>query len=240
MSAKPKIFIGLPIRRDVSALFMNAMIGLACSKDFQFQVAQEIGCPWVGAARNALTGDFLESNCSNIFFCDDDVIPDARHIATLYARQVPIVTGFYAKKHDGALEWAHCGWNKETGEHLGPMVQLRYAGAGYVLIAREVFEKIKTHDKYLRSYKEGSLRDGRSLEYDFWSQGVYPGGDTWLGEDAYFFQRATDCGFRIWGDTSVVPSHIGQVAFPLRHQREALFAAMKAEEKPEPVTINQG
>ena len=63
---------------------------------------------------------------------------------------------------------------------------LRYTGAGFLLIQRSVFERMK-QDKTIDEYR--SDYSGR-VEHDFWRPGVYKG--RYLPEDFFFVSaRAT-------------------------------------------------
>ncbi len=216
----PKVFLALPIYGDVSPLFMNSMLRLMANPPCPIEVSQEMGNSCIQNSRNSLTAAFLETTCTHILFIDSDTVFTPEHIALLLSRDVPIVSALIAKKKDGPIEWALCG--SEEMQTWGDLIRVKNIGAGMILIKREVFERMAERFGEAMRYDLGSTRTPGKPEYEFWGQGIYPGlvdgKRIWMGEDFYFCQRATDCGFVVWADTKVVAPHIGRAIYPMKHQ----------------------
>jgi FkbM family methyltransferase len=222
----PKIFVGIPAYGDIPAVTVQCIVKLCCErlKDASLIVRLNPGDSLVSRARNRLTADFLATDATHLLFIDSDLIFSAEHINRLLAHDESIIGGFYPKKQDGKLEWvcnAHFHFPPPDERELQ---SLRYIGTGFMLIKREVFEKmIDIYGHEIRYTADGTGRE----EYDFWTVGVYrdkkEGPGRHLSEDWFFCQRALDLGYKVLGDTKVILKHWGNAAYPLKSQEAALL-----------------
>jgi FkbM family methyltransferase len=217
----PKLFVGLPCYQDMPAVFVRCLASLIQNPPCSLQVKLAIGDSLVSRARNSLTADFLASDCTHLLFIDTDLIFSSEHISRLLSHSVAIVGGFYPKKQDGDLAWVcNALLENHPPETAAGLQQLRYIGTGFMLVEREVFERMIDGTIAYRADHTG--RD----EHDFWRVGVYQG--RYLSEDWFFCQRALDLGYHVYGDTRVILKHWGSTSFPLKSQ-EAMIAGAYLE-----------
>lgn len=225
LTSATKLFVALPCYGEMPALFARCLCAFVQKPPASLQIKFAIGDSLVSRARNRLTADFLETDCSHLLFIDTDLIFSSEHIAHLLAHDEAIVGGFYPKKQDGRLQWvcnAHFDFPPPDSRDLQ---SLRYIGTGFLLVKREVFEKMTLDFGPEISYEADGT--GR-LEHDFWKVGVHIGADggrRHLSEDWYFCQRALDLGYKVYGDTRVILKHLGTASFPLESQQPELVCS---------------
>ena len=123
---------------------------------FGGQYISAISGPIIATARNRLVREFLKSTNKWALFVDSDLVFTSEQVDALYAKNAPLVNGVYASSSG--------------------VIQIE--GAGFMLVAREVFETIGE-----RWFDHISVVEARAGE------------DTLYGEDTSFFRRAQDAGF---------------------------------------------
>ena len=180
----------------------------------------------IDQARNQMATDALTDGFEELMWIDSDVVFQAEDVERLRSHGLPIVCGIYPKKGVRALSCHVLPGTKEVlfGEG-GGLMEVLYAATGFLLVRREVFLDIeRQHELPLCNEKFGKpmrpfflplVRDE-------------PAGPWYLAEDYAFSQRARDCGYRIWADTTIRLRHIGAYAFGwedsgLQLQRFATF-----------------
>jgi len=223
---KPKLFIGLPVYHALDPQFAQCLINLHLDPPTdEFLVGPNIGDSLVSRSRNTITANFLDTDATHLLWLDSDLIFSPAHVKRLLAHSVELVGGFYPKKSQGPLEWV-C--NALDGEFRPPrpdgLQEIKFAGTGFLLIARTVFEQMIAGFGSQIGYRADTT--GRQ-EYDFWTVGVheYPdGARRYLSEDWFFCQRWRDLGGTVWGDTRVICKHIGHAIYPLQTQMAELTA----------------
>ncbi len=176
-----------------------------------YSVRRVRGYSQVDVARNQMAADALADGFSELMWVDSDVVFRPDDVDRLRGHGEPFVCGLYAKK--GRREFA-CSFlpGAETLKfgRDGGLHEIRYAGFGFVLTRREVYER--THaDLGLPVCNE---RFGRSLVPWFQPLAVPDGPGHWyLGEDYAFCERAGRCGFKILADTAIRLWHVGSYAY---------------------------
>jgi hypothetical protein len=230
----PKLFVAVPSYGEIPAHSAQCLIRLAQTglSGAAMTMRMVVGDSLVSRARNALTADFLASDCTHLLFIDSDLIFSAEQIDRLLAHDLPIVGGFYPKKQEGDLAWvcnAHPGFPPPEPNGLQ---SLRYIGTGFLMVKREVFDLMRyAHREEIEYDADGSGR----TEHDFWKVGVHIGPDgsrRYLSEDWFFCQRALDLGYRVVADPHVILKHIGTSIFPLSSQQSSIAAADEIAKSP--------
>ncbi len=230
-----KLFIGLPIYKEVPAYFVQCLLALQVNKpcDIEVHLSQGDG---IARARNALTADFLKSDCTHLLFIDSDLLFSSEHIARLLSHDVPLVGGMYPKKQEGPIEWVFNTLPGTPAPMPDGLLRVRYIGTGFLLIARKVFEMMIS---YYPALEYRADYGDRGVQHDFWSMGVYvyPDGTCrYLSEDWYFCQRWLDMGLDVLADTKTILRHVGPAVFPLKCQEAGLHDQPPAPGTPPPGT----
>lgn len=227
-----KLFIGVPVFAHVNVHFFDALIKfLQQPHSFKFQLACVAGDALVTRARNNLTVEFLKSDCTHLMMIDSDLVFSAEQIERLVAHNEDVVAGFYPKKKDGPeCELVYNCFNPPKPTDHRRLISVRYMGTGFMLIRRNVIEKMVSEMGDELIYEV----DGHpgKFGFDFWPVGVYKyqdGNRRYLSEDWYFCQRCLDLGFNVYGDTGVMLKHSGTAIYPLLCQQEKLFVKAPAE-----------
>jgi hypothetical protein len=95
--------------------------------------------------------------------------------------------------------------------------RVRYAGTGFLMIRRHVFEKMCAHPGYasLQFFREHSLDvlAGSPNRFALFECMIDPAGGTYLSEDFAFCKRWTDIGGEIWADLQSRLDHVGPSVF---------------------------
>ena len=95
--------------------------------------------------------------------------------------------------------------------------RVRYAGTGFLMIRRHVFEKMCAHPAYapLQFFREHSLDAlaGSPNRFALFECMIDPATGTYLSEDFAFCKRWTDIGGEIWADLQSRLDHVGPSVF---------------------------
>lgn len=223
-----RLFIGLPIYGSVDPHFFSSFLNLKAASEASglnrhIYLKTRMGDSAIGRARNGLTREFLESDCSHLLFIDSDLVFSMDHVEQIMSHDEDIVGGFYVKKNEGPVQFV-CNLNADSkNERNDGLMSTNYVGTGFLRISRKVFEvMIQEFGKDIWYIVDQT----KLKEYDFWHMGVYQypdGSRRWLSEDWWFCQRAMDIGFKIWIDRAVLLGHSGNAVYPLSYQQKGMF-----------------
>ncbi len=161
----------------------------------------------IDLARSWLASCALRKDYKETLWIDADVVFDPDDVEKLRGRDLPFVAGLYVRKagdHSFACKFLPTTGGITLGQLGGPM-EICWAGMGFTLIRREVYEAIgKTLPVCGGGY------EGREVTPYFIPM-LYPDGDkfTYLSEDYSFCERAKQAGFKIMADTSIKLGHVG-------------------------------
>ena len=181
--------------------------------------------PSVERARNILTANFLESECSHILFVDTDIGFTRQDVARISSHAELVVGGMYPLKTD-APDVAWCGNGLQAGEapiREDGLSQVKYIGTGFLCLRREILELLAKHPD-VKPYRQDFPPHRRETAY--WYQRVAQ--DRFLTEDWNFCQMCLELGIPIWGDSQVVLRHAGRAVWPLNIQRGNPFVGVQA------------
>ena len=171
-------------------------------------------------ARNECVRIFLESDYEKMIFIDADIEFTEDDVAKLWNMEQDVAVGCYPMKKPGA---PYAAWRqgklvdlKDLQRLKGPF-QVDYAGTGFMLIARSVFEKMKNHFNYglmVEGLSENSIayetKDSKTA-WAFFDTELRNG--CYLSEDYLFCERWRDMGGSIWMDPTVRLLHHGTYAY---------------------------
>jgi hypothetical protein len=93
--------------------------------------------------------------------------------------------------------------------------RVRYAGTGFLMIRRHVFEKMCAAYPSLQFFREHSIDAlaGSPNRFALFECMIDPNSKTYLSEDFAFCQRWTDLGGEIWADLESRLDHVGPSVF---------------------------
>jgi FkbM family methyltransferase len=251
-----RLFIGVPSFFSIDPHFHRCLLEtygwMARQSEIHGTIAHSFGdSPHVGRARNNLTRQFLESDCTDLLFIDSDLVFSHEHVERILSHDEEVVGGMYFKKMQ---EKAEPCLNTTCSPIVKPngLNQVAYIGTGFLRIKRIVFEKIIERFGDDIAYCPDGSQD--ILEYNFWNLAMHTfdrdsvilpdqnrmqrlmnkyGASAervekairtrWLSEDWWFCQRCMDLGFKVWADRHICLRHSGNILYPLASQEEAIF-----------------
>jgi len=192
--------------------------------------ARQLGIDWtletmvneslISRARNTLTAKFLEQQDStHLFFVDADIGWEPWHLLVLLNRDVDVIGGLYPMK-TMPIKWVVNGFE---GAEEGPdgFQEVSKAGTGFLLMKRNVFEKLKSHpavkqykndigldpkyDQHLKTYFDTAVRQNR-----------------YYSEDWTFCENWRDLGGKVYVDKRVLLRHSGSYVFCMENQNHLM------------------
>jgi len=184
-------------------------------------MARQLGIEWtvetmtneslISRARNTLTAKFLHTEGStHLMFIDADIGWEPWHLLVLLNRKVDVIGGLYPMK-SMPIKWCVNGIpGQEQG--VDNLVEVTKTGTGFLLIKRDVFEKLDAHpavkpfandigldpalNKYMKTYFDTAVREGR-----------------YYSEDWTFCENWRDIGGQVYVDKRVLLKHTGTYVF---------------------------
>ncbi len=159
----------------------------------------------VQRARNKLVRSFLETDYRKLLFIDADIQFRAEHVAALWNLQdsASITVGAYPMKRLGAPVSAWLEDGPVELEHLAGPTPVTYAGTGFMMIDRGVFEALKS--------PEIEHQEAEGTTWAFFDCHIRDG--CYLSEDYWFCRSARAAGFEILLDPSIDLVHWGTFGY---------------------------
>ena len=192
----------------------------------------------VTRARNTLAAAFLErKNCTHLMFVDADIEFDWDSILRLLDHDKDVVVGAYPKKgiewqdlhndisagivpkHDTELYSTSYALNFEKASDgnlisENGLFKLKDAGTGFMLIKREVFNKLINSFPNIKYTNDINIQSSVSNDfYAFFDTSIDKVSNRYLSEDYTFCRRWQSVGGEIWLDPDIKLNHIGHHVF---------------------------
>jgi hypothetical protein len=192
--------------------------------------ARQLGLEWtmetmtneslISRARNTLVAKFLNTpQSTHLFFVDADIGWEPWHLLVLLDRQVDVIGGLYPMK-TLPVKWVVNGFEgAEEGEN--GLQEVSKTGTGFMLVKRDVFEKLNQHpavkpfnndiglpkelDQHLKTYYDTAVRENR-----------------YYSEDWTFCENWRDIGGKVYVDKRVLLCHSGAYVFCMENQQHLL------------------
>ena len=191
-------------------------------------------------ARNALVHGFLnvqtEIQPTHLMFIDADIRFYAEHMIKMLQADLDIICGIYPKKeinwglvrqaiaagvpddqlknHTGSFVVNLVGYSGEATVAVDQPVEIWNGGTGFMLIKREVFEKLA--DK-VPSYINNVVDTNGGLKADpikeYFSTSIEPESGVLLSEDYHFCKLARTHGIKVYAAPWAQLSHMGSYLF---------------------------
>ncbi len=198
-----------------------------------YQVRRVPGYAAIDQGRNQIATDALIDHFEETLWIDSDIGFHPDDVEKLRRHKLPIVSGIYPQKGKRAFA---CEFFPETHRVTfgaeGGLLEIMYAGAGFLLIRREAYSMIQRQ----LSLPVCNERLGRPM-IPFFEPMVrsIDDGHWYLAEDFSFCERARQSGFKIFADTSIRLWHIGMYPYGwedagLEKQRFESFALNASQE----------
>ena len=159
--------------------------------------------------RNICAAEFLNSDFSHMMFIDADIEFTPDDVGKLWAMQEEFAVGVYPMKKPGAR---YAAWHADElitdlDQFDGPIC-VDYAGTGFMLLSRYVFEKLAADSPDIVRYEEGQVGEISAFFQDPIDGGIH------LSEDYFFCQQwRIYGGGNIWMDPTVRLKHIGTYTY---------------------------
>ena len=173
---------------------------------------------------------------THLLFVDSDITFNPENVIRMVQFQKGVVCGIYPKK---GINWENMiqlskeeGITKENIEKIGleyvinfsegniqvenGFLKCLYAGTGFMLIQREVIEKLRDkhpETKFINDVGGYQLPETKDNFYALFDCFICPKSKRYLSEDYAFCQRALDSGFDIWVDITCNLTHTGTYNF---------------------------
>jgi len=171
----------------------------------------------ISRARNTLTAKFLHNKDStHLMFIDADIGWEPWHLLVMLNAQKDVIGGLYPMK-SLPVKWCVNGFDGAEISEDGTLNEVSKTGTGFMLIKRDVFEKLNAHpatkpfmndiglpaelNPYMKTYFDTAVRENR-----------------YYSEDWCFCENFRDLGGKIWVDKRVLLRHTGTYVFDFNTQ----------------------
>lgn len=193
------------------------------------------GYSQIDLARSSIATTALARGFEDTFWIDADMVFEPDDVDRLRERGLPLACALYAKKASRALA---CHVLPGTREIIfgqgGGLLEVRYGAMGFLHARREVYAEMERQLALPRCNR----RFGEVI-VPYFLPLVIEGidGPWYLSESFSFCERARQCGYKIWADTTIRLGHIGGYAYTWEDagggaQRYGTYRFMLSDEKP--------
>lgn len=185
-------------------------------------MARQLGIDWtvetmtneslISRARNTLTAKFLNNPTStHLMFIDADIGWEPWHLLALLNHNVDVIGGLYPMK-SLPVKWCVNGIPGAPQDDPTGLVEVTKTGTGFLLIKRDVFEKLNSHpavkpfnndigldpalNPFMKTYFDTAVRENR-----------------YYSEDWTFCENWRDLGGKVYVDRRVLLRHTGTYVF---------------------------
>ena len=164
---------------------------------------------YIALARNQMVSQFMETDCTDLIFIDDDVSFDADGLSKLLSHDVDIVGGVYPMKTKEEGNYPVRLLCDDVGRPKvsGGLISCDGLPTGFMRIRRNVIEKM------MEFYPEREFKDSRTENTHFDLFACERENGVWWGEDFRFCQLAIRAGFSLWCEPNITFKHHGSKAW---------------------------
>jgi hypothetical protein len=225
---------------QVSSIYASSIFklqqALQSKSNVELTVQLRDGDALITRARANLMTLFLDDpTATHFLFVDADIGFEPEQVFRLIEIGADMVAGVYPIKRvnwdkakrvienrranvpSAALDYVLEIDNPDHVAVVNGFTRVRYAGAGFLMIRRHVFEKMCTHPAYaslqfLREHSLDALAGSRN-RFALFECMIDAATGTYLSEDFAFCKRWTDIGGEIWADLESRLDHVGPSVF---------------------------
>jgi hypothetical protein len=225
---------------QVSSIYASSLFALQRAvhsmSNVQLKVHLRDGDALITRARANLVTLFLDDpTATHLLFIDADIGFTPDQVFRLIESGADIVAGCYPIKRvnwekarramaagrsdlaASSLDYVLEIDNPDEVKVVNGFTRVRYAGTGFLMIRRNVLEKMCAHPPYaplqfLREHSRDELA-GSPNRFALFECMIDPATGTYLSEDFAFCKRWTDIGGEIWADLDSRLDHVGPSVF---------------------------
>jgi hypothetical protein len=175
--------------------------------------------------RNNLLARFMQTDCTHVWFVDDDMGWDPKAIIGMLKKDKEFIAGAGPLKADGEPVFAikHPVNEDQTPIVEDGLIKCSHIGGAFVLMKRSVIEKM------MIGYPGHQCRAvDPTTGYNLY-ECVY-GANTWTGEDYTFCERWTALGGEIWCYPNITFSHTGTKTWTGNYHQHLIAQPQPGEE----------
>jgi hypothetical protein len=171
----------------------------------------------ISRARNTLTAKFLyNKDSTHLMFIDADIGWEPWHLLVMLNAQKDVIGGLYPMK-SLPVKWCVNGFDGAQISEDGNLQEVSKTGTGFMLIKRDVFDKLNAHpatkpfmndiglpvelNPFMKTYFDTAVRENR-----------------YYSEDWTFCENWRDIGGQVWVDKRVLLKHTGTYVFDFQTQ----------------------
>jgi predicted O-methyltransferase YrrM len=179
-----------------------------------FLIRGHVGDSFVQRARNLLIGMFLETDCTDLFFIDDDIGWPPGALARMLRHPVDIVGATYRVKTDDNVRYPMRELDYKNPHRkrmeLNPennLIEVDAVPGGFLRMSRAAVERL------VESRKDTWFRDNGIVAYNLCDVILLPERTGYEGEDYTFCKNIRAAGMQVWLDPHLRMSHVGEQVF---------------------------
>jgi hypothetical protein len=215
------VMIGMPMHgRQVDAETMLMLLSaqtLLHSRGWLMTVQIGFGTHAIHTARNMIVQRFLDSDCTDLFFIDDDISGDPTYVTHLLDYPVDVVAGLYPQKNDKddfVIDPFYVDGKPQPFERdvVTGLIKHSGCGVGFTRISRDAILKMLDYIK--TNYPLCWYRERGHPDMEIWPVfDIVHIEHTTVHEDIWFFKMWNAMGGTSWADPDVVLTHAGRKAY---------------------------
>lgn len=180
----------------------EALLTVGMKFDFLFTKNESL----IPRARNTSAATFLSSDYEYLMFIDSDIEFTPEDVSKLWNLQTDVAVGAYSMKRPDKPVSAWKDGELVSLDSLSSPVPVDYAGTGFMMIKRSVFEQLQKYHPNWR-YEEGHVGESWGFFQDPIEDGIH------LSEDYFFCKRCREIGIEITLDPSIKLGHYGSYRY---------------------------
>lgn len=161
-------------------------------------------------ARNALISSFLnQKEKSHLAIIDADLEWEPWHLLSLANHRVEVIGGLYSQC-SLPLRWMIDPVDNNL--ELDKLTEVKKLGCGFVLLSRAAAEKMLSHLEVVSCGTDVQLEDNAMAKvYTYFNSAIVDG--VYYDEESNFCRKWQECGGKLWVDTRVLLSRIGNFSY---------------------------
>ena len=236
---KVKLFIGTPMYAGMCCgFYVQSLLNLNRQMAGKMEIVMSFmfNESLITRARNALVHGFLKTDATHLMFIDADIHFYAEDVLPMVEADKDVICGIYPKKEiywngvENAVKQGipTASLKHYTGsfvvnlvDHAGSVtvpvsqpVEIWNGGTGFMLIKREVFDKMKPLvPTYTNDVADLAGNLGADTISEYFTTSIDPESNRLLSEDYHFCHYWRKAGGKVWAAPWVRLAHVGTYIF---------------------------